>query len=112
LLVADPEAGDGDVVGGLVAGQDAEGDVLDAAALDLPGGPHAKGVGVEQHAEQGLGVVGGVAVPVVAVGPVERGKVELVHHVEHEPRQVLGRQPVAQVGGSRYAWSRPLGRKL
>jgi hypothetical protein len=41
--------------------------VLPAAALDLPGGAHPDRVGVQQHAEQGLGVVGGVAVPVVAV---------------------------------------------
>jgi hypothetical protein len=66
--VADPEAGDGHVVGGLVGGQHAECDVLVQAALDLPGRTHAKAVGIQQHAEQGLGVVGGVAVPVVAVG--------------------------------------------
>ena len=65
--MADPEPGDGDVVGDLVGGQDAEGDVLVAEPLDLAGGAHPDRVGVEEHAEQGLGVVGGVAVPVVAV---------------------------------------------
>jgi hypothetical protein len=39
LLVADAEARDGHVVGGLVAGQHPEGELLDAAPLDLPGGP-------------------------------------------------------------------------
>jgi hypothetical protein len=65
-------------------------DVLDAAALDLPGGAHPGRVRVQQHAEQGLGVVGRSAVPVVAVGPVERREVELVDHVAHEPGEVAG----------------------
>ena len=36
--------------------------------------------------------------PIVAVGSVERGEVELVHHVEDEPDQVALGQPVTQVG--------------
>jgi hypothetical protein len=40
-----------------------------------------------------------VAVPVVAVRPVEGLKVELVDHVEDEPGQVAFRKPVAQVRG-------------
>jgi hypothetical protein len=45
-----------------------------------------------------LGVIGGVAVPVVAVGSVEGLKVELVDDIEHEPSEVALREPVAQVG--------------
>jgi hypothetical protein len=96
-LVPHAEAGDGHVVGGLVAGQDPEGDVLGAAAFDLPGGAHADAVRVQEHPQQGLGVVGGVAVPVGAVHAVEGRQVELVDHVEDEPSQVLVGQPVAQV---------------
>jgi hypothetical protein len=99
LLVAGAEPGDGDVVGGLVGGQDAEGDVLLAAAFDLAGGAHPQAVAIQQHAEQGLGVVGGVAVPVVAVLPVERVEVELVCDVEDEPGEVALGEPVAQVRG-------------
>jgi hypothetical protein len=40
VLVAHPEVGDRHVVGELVAGQHPEGEVLDTASLDLPGGPH------------------------------------------------------------------------
>jgi hypothetical protein len=36
--------------------------------------------------------------PIGSVGLEERAKVELVDDVEHEPGQVVGRQPVAQVG--------------
>jgi hypothetical protein len=67
-LVAGAEAGDGHVVGHLVGGQDPEGDVLLAAAFDLPGGTHAQAVAVEQHAQQGLGAVSRMAVPVGPVG--------------------------------------------
>jgi hypothetical protein len=52
----------------------------------------------QEHAEQGLGVVGGVALPVAAVGSVEGRQVELVDYVAHEPGEVAGRQPLAQVG--------------
>jgi hypothetical protein len=98
LLVADPEPRDGHVVGRLVGGQDPEGEVLLAAAFELPGGAHADAVAIQQHAEQGLGVVGGMAAPVVAVLPVEGRQVELVDDVEDEPGEVAFWQPVAQVG--------------
>jgi hypothetical protein len=51
LLVAGAEARDGHVVGELVGGQHAEGDVLVQAAFDLAGGAHVDAVGVQQHAE-------------------------------------------------------------
>jgi hypothetical protein len=38
------------------------------------------------------------AVPVGAVGAQERLQVELIDHVEHEPGEVVGWQPVTQVG--------------
>jgi hypothetical protein len=38
-----------------------------------------------------------VAVPVGPVGGQERAEVQLVDHVQHEPGQMVGRQPVAQV---------------
>jgi hypothetical protein len=99
LPVADAEAGDGYVVGGVVGGQDPKCDVLGQASFDLAGGAHADPVGVQQHPQQGLGVIGGVAVPVIPVRPVERGYVQLVDHVEDEPGEVAGWQPVAQVQG-------------
>jgi len=98
--------------GELVAGKDPEGEVLAAAPFELPGGAHPDGVGVQQHAEQGLGVVGGVAVPVGAVAAQERRRVELVDDVQDEPGQVVGWQPVAQVRRQQDGWSRSPGRKL
>jgi hypothetical protein len=95
--VADAEPCDGHVVVQLVGGQHAEGDVLGAVPFELSGGAHAQAVAVQQHAEQELWVVGGVPMPVIAVCSVERGKVELVDHVEDEPGEVALGQPVAQV---------------
>jgi hypothetical protein len=68
LLVAGTEARDGHVVGHLVASESTEGEVLGAAPLDLPRRTHSGRVGVQQHAQQRLGVVGGMAVPIAAVG--------------------------------------------
>jgi hypothetical protein len=112
LLVADAEPRDGHVVGQLVAGQDAEGEVLVAAPLDLSGRAHPHGVGVQPHPQQGLRVVGGMPVPVGTVGAQERLKVELVDHVQHEPGQMVGGQPVTKIWGSRKGWSRSPRRKL
>ena len=98
LLVAGPEAGDGHVIGGAVAGKDSEGEVLAAAPLDLPGGADAGAVGIQQHPQQHPGLVGGPPVPVGSVRGQERAQVQLVDHVEHEPGQMVGWQPVAQVG--------------
>src|SRR6266545_4500136 len=68
------------------------------APVELPGGTHPDRVGVQQHAQQRLGVVGGMAVPVGAVGAQERLQVELVGDVEDEPGEVAFGEPVAQVG--------------
>jgi hypothetical protein len=112
LLVADAEARDRHVVGELVAGKHPEGEVLVAAPLDLPGGAHTDGVGVQQHAQQRRGVVGGMAVPVGAVGTQERFQVQLVDHVEDEPGEVVAGSQSRRSGGSRKGWSRSPCRKL
>jgi hypothetical protein len=82
------------------------------AAFELPGGAHADAVAVQQHAEQGLGVVGGMAVPVITELPVERLKVDLVDHVEDEPGEMLLGSQSRRSGGSRKGWSRSQPRKL
>jgi hypothetical protein len=112
LLVAGAEAGDGHVVGGLVGGKDPEGDVLGAAAFDLPGGAHAQAVAVEEHAQQGLGVVGGVAVPVGPVGTKEGLEVDLVGDVEDDQARWPSGSQSRRSGGSRKGWSRSPRKKL
>jgi hypothetical protein len=99
LLVADTEPRDGHMIGRLVAAQYPEGEILDAAPLDLPRGAHPDRIGVQQHTQQGLGVVGRMAAPVSPIAAQERLQVQLVDDVQHEPGQVVGWQPVAQVRG-------------
>jgi hypothetical protein len=98
LFVADAEAGDGHMIGRAVAAKDAEGDVFVAAAFDLPRGADPGAVGIQQHRQQHPGLVGGVAVPVSPIRLEERLKIQLVDHVAHEPGQMVGRQPVAEIG--------------
>jgi PadR family transcriptional regulator PadR len=98
VLVADPEPRDGHVVGELVGGQHPESVVLMVAPFELAGRTDPKAVATEEHAEQELGVVGGMAVAVVPVGQIERLKIELIDHVEEEPGEMILGEPVAQVG--------------
>jgi hypothetical protein len=51
---------------------------------------HSEAIGVQQHAKQGLGVVGRMSMPIVTVGSVEGCEVELVDHVEVEPGEKEG----------------------
>jgi hypothetical protein len=97
LFAADPEPSDGHMIRRAVAGQDPEGDVLVAAALDLVGGADPGAVAIQQHGQQHPRLVSGPAVPIGPIGLEERAKVELVDHIEHEPGQVVGWQPVAHI---------------
>jgi predicted ATPase with chaperone activity len=45
--------------------------------------------------------MGGPAVPVVPAGVVECGQVDLVDHVDHEPRQLIRRRPFRISGGNK-----------
>ena len=98
LFVADPEPGDGHMIGCAVAGQDPKGDVFGAAALDLAGGTDAGAVAIQQHGQQHPRLIGGPTMPIGPIGLEERTEVELVNHIEHEPGQVIGRQPVTYIG--------------
>ena len=98
LFVADPEPGDGHVIRGGIAAQDAEGDVLMAAPFDLAGGADAGAIGIQQHGQQHPRRIGGPAMPIGPVGLEERAQVQLVDDVEHEPSQMVGREPLADIG--------------
>jgi hypothetical protein len=63
LLMSDPEPGDGHMIGGAVAAQHAEGDVLVAAPFDLAGGADPGAIGVQQHSQQHPGRIGRPAMP-------------------------------------------------
>ena len=98
LLMAGAKARDRRVIGDLVGADHPKGDVLATAALDPARGALADRVGVGEQADHHLRLVGGGAVAVGAVGGVERLDVELVDRLDHEPGEVIGGQPVTQVG--------------
>jgi hypothetical protein len=98
LLVAGAEARDRHLVGGLVAGQHPEGEILVATPFDLPRGAHPGGVAIQEHAQQHLRTIGGMPVAVGPVHLVKRREIELVDNVDDEPGEVALGQPVAQVG--------------
>ena len=99
LLVLLAETADRRVVGVLVRGQHPEGDVLPAAPFDLAARALALAVGVEHERDHHRRLVRLPPPTVLAVALVERGEVQLADRIEHEPREVVPGQPVAEAGG-------------
>jgi hypothetical protein len=62
--------------------------------------------------QQQLGVVGGMAVPVITMRPVERREVELVDDVQDDPGRWPPGSQSRRSGGSRKGWSRSTPKKL
>ena len=98
ILMTLAEPRDRRVVGNLVSGDNAEGHVFLARPLDRARRPDPARVRVEQQRDHHRWLERRPAVPVLPVGGVERAQVHLRHRVEHEPRKVRLRQPVADVG--------------
>ena len=78
LIKGRDEVGNGGEVGGGIAGEGHEDDVLPTALLYLPAGGDAPGVGIEDDLEQDGGIIGGGAGIVIAVAGIEDGEVEFV----------------------------------
>jgi hypothetical protein len=96
--VAHPEARDRRVIGRLIGGHDPKGNVLAAAPLDRPRGPHPDGIGVDQQRDHHRRIMRRPAMAVLATGAVERGQIKLVNDLQYEPRQVILGQPLPQAG--------------
>jgi hypothetical protein len=84
-----------------------------APKLISPGALHSRNdstntraVPVQQDRNHDRGVMGGAAVPVRAVGPVERCQVEVIDRVDHEPGQAIDRPPIACPEASKNRCSR------
>jgi hypothetical protein len=95
-LVADPEARDHRVIGHAVGADHAKRDVLATAPLDRPRRAHPDRVGVDEQRHHHRRIVRRATPPVIAIRRVKRRQVHLRDGVEHEPHQVLLRQPLAQ----------------
>ena len=97
VLVTLAKARDRGVIRSLVGGDHAVGDILNTLALDHPRGALSLAVGVEQQRDHHRRLVRRAAVAVAAIGGVERQQIHLLRRRQHEPRQVILRQPVPQV---------------
>jgi hypothetical protein len=84
------------VIGGPIGRDHAHLDILDAAPLDPPRRPFPKRVAVQQQRDHHRRIVRRPAMPVIAVVPIERRQIELRDGIDHPPRQVALRQPLAQ----------------
>jgi len=97
-LVALDEPRDRRVIRPLLRGDDAEGDVLDARPLDDSRGSNPARVGVEQQRDHHRRLVGRAALAIDPVGRIKRPQIHLLDRGQHEPCQVVLRQPVADIG--------------
>jgi len=97
LLRLGAEPGDRGVVRAVLSGQDPERHIGAAHPLDLPRGPHALAVGIDQQPKQHPRVVPRRASPTTAPGPLQRGRIEFLDGLQHEPHQMIRRQPFAHV---------------
>jgi hypothetical protein len=96
LLVPGAEARDRRVIGNLVRRDHTKGDVLAAAPLDPATGALAERIRVQQQRHHHPGLERRPTPTVLPVGVVERAQLDLVDRVEHEPRQMILGQPLAQ----------------
>lgn len=96
VLLADAKPRDRGVIGRVVGGDDPEGDVVATTPLDRPRRTHPDGIGVDEQRDHHLRIVRRPTPPVLPIGRVERAQVHLRDRLQHEPREVILREPVAQ----------------
>jgi hypothetical protein len=85
------------VVGHLVGGDHPARDVVLAGPLDRSRGPGPARVGVEQHRHHHRRIKRRATVPIGAIGAIERRQIHPGDHVDDEPREVILRQPLANI---------------
>src|SRR5215218_10085388 len=88
------EARDRGVIGPPVGRDHPERDVLDARPLDHPRGPLTARVRVDQQRHHHRRIMRRATVPVRAVVGIERVQIELLDGRDHEPGEVISRQPI------------------
>jgi hypothetical protein len=97
-LVALDEPRERRVIRAPMRGNHATGDVVDARPLDRPRRPCAPRPAIQQQREHHRRLIGRATVAVLAIGGIERRRIHHRHSVDDEPRQVVLRQPLPNVG--------------
>jgi hypothetical protein len=94
--MANPQSRDRRVVRSLVNGDHAEGDILTQAPLDTTRRALPDRVGIEQQRDHHLRIERRAPPAISAIGLINSAQVDLLDRVQHEPRQVVFRQPFTQ----------------
>jgi hypothetical protein len=84
------------VIRHLVTGDDPIGNVLTAVTLDPARGPLIRRVRIQNQAHHHRRLIRRPAVPVRPVGRIEPLQIEPTYRLDHKPRQMILRQPVAK----------------
>src|SRR5271166_1210116 len=92
------KAVDRHVIGREVRRDHAVGDVLHARALDTSRGALSLAIGVENDRHHHRRVIRCTTPAVLAIARVEGREVDVLDRIDHEPREVVLRQPLAQRG--------------
>jgi hypothetical protein len=96
ILMATAELRDRRVIGHLHRRDHPERDITTTRPLDLPRGPRADAVGVEQKADHHPRVIRRSALPIGAIRPIEPVQIHLINRPQHRPHQMILRQPIHQ----------------
>ena len=97
LLMAINEPRDGGVIGALMGGDDATRDVFYARALKRARRAHTTRPAVQQQRDHHRRLIRGAPASVSAVCRIKRVDVHHRHRVDDKPRQVIIRQPIADI---------------
>jgi hypothetical protein len=85
------------VIRPLVRRHNPEGNVFDARPLDHPRRPDPTRVGVKQQRHHHRRLISRPAAAIAAISRVEPLEVHLLDRRQHEPRQMVLRQPLAHI---------------
>jgi hypothetical protein len=97
VFVTLDEPRDRRVIGLLLRGEDAVGDVFLARPLDRARRPRPTRVGVKHQRHHHRRLIGRPAMPIQAIGGIERRQIHRRHRIHNKPRKVTLRQPLANV---------------
>src|SRR5215217_2931389 len=96
VLVAGAKPGDRGVIRRLVGADHPERDVLATPPLDRARRAHPDRTRVEQPRDHHRRVMRRAAPPVLAIRPIKRPQIQLLHRREHKPSEKVLRKPLAQ----------------
>ena len=97
VLMALTKPCDRRVIRTLVRSDHPERNVLDALALNHPCRALPTTVGVEQQRDHHSRLVRRPANTIHVIRPVKRVQIHLLHRLQHEPREMVLRQPIPQI---------------